>query len=363
MPTTRALEIDTEPSAKSLNRSAASSLRRAPSPPPGRRRSGARAPSRTRRRKAGGPRLWRAAGSPPSRTVRGWPARQGCRPASPTPRLDRGPARDPMGASHRRPSQWATVASAALAQGGVELVEVLDGDGTDLAVGKALRLPLITQRVGCAADGDESPDRGFEPALQELAEGSGWRRRLGRRLLGHERGQRLVGLPLGPPEGPGFPDVPAGQRVAAGVDPHDPGPGRLPVHAARHSGSRFFTPRLDVTRMQRRPREGEGALRRGPLTCCFVERTTGFEPATPTLARLCSTTEPRPRCDPQVSKRAGRGHEGRALTGRCGRSRHSPGRTRAARPRRTGRRPRRRRSPTGPPGRPGGRCSRRRGRC
>ena len=27
-----------------------------------------------------------------------------------------------------------------------------------------------------------------------------------------------------------------------------------------------------------------------------LERTTGFEPATPTLARSCSTTEPRPHC-------------------------------------------------------------------
>src|SRR5438309_7157935 len=50
-----------------------------------------------------------------------------------------------------------------------------------------------------------------------------------------------------------------------------------------------------------------GRFRRGgldkaapPLTCTFLERTTGFEPATPTLARLCSTTEPRPRC-PYVS--------------------------------------------------------------
>jgi hypothetical protein len=34
------------------------------------------------------------------------------------------------------------------------------------------------------------------------------------------------------------------------------------------------------------PGSGAGAL----------ERTTGFEPATPTLARSCSTTEPRPRC-------------------------------------------------------------------
>ena len=32
-----------------------------------------------------------------------------------------------------------------------------------------------------------------------------------------------------------------------------------------------------------------------PLNCVFLERTTGFEPATPTLARWCSTTEPRPR--------------------------------------------------------------------
>src|SRR5215211_8306849 len=39
---------------------------------------------------------------------------------------------------------------------------------------------------------------------------------------------------------------------------------------------------------------------RGPPRCCwsealFLERTTGFEPATPTLARWCSTAEPRPR--------------------------------------------------------------------
>jgi hypothetical protein len=33
----------------------------------------------------------------------------------------------------------------------------------------------------------------------------------------------------------------------------------------------------------------------GAETPADLERTTGFEPATPTLARWCSTTEPRPQ--------------------------------------------------------------------
>src|SRR6266498_5722121 len=50
---------------------------------------------------------------------------------------------------------------------------------------------------------------------------------------------------------------------------------------------------------------------RGPSHCCcsealFLERTTGFEPATPTLARWCSTAEPRPR-EPCESRLPGRG--------------------------------------------------------
>ena len=38
----------------------------------------------------------------------------------------------------------------------------------------------------------------------------------------------------------------------------------------------------------------------------ILERTTGFEPATPTLARLCSTTEPRPRDSPILTALAER---------------------------------------------------------
>ncbi len=46
----------------------------------------------------------------------------------------------------------------------------------------------------------------------------------------------------------------------------------------------------------RRPFSGLGTRKgaprkKGALTCSFLlERTTGFEPATPTLARLCSTS-------------------------------------------------------------------------
>jgi hypothetical protein len=35
--------------------------------------------------------------------------------------------------------------------------------------------------------------------------------------------------------------------------------------------------------------------RRATNSAFDLERTTGFEPATPTLARWCSTAEPRPR--------------------------------------------------------------------
>jgi hypothetical protein len=44
---------------------------------------------------------------------------------------------------------------------------------------------------------------------------------------------------------------------------------------------------------ERPPVRGPSHCRRSEVP--FLERTTGFEPATPTLARWCSTAEPRPR--------------------------------------------------------------------
>ncbi len=43
-----------------------------------------------------------------------------------------------------------------------------------------------------------------------------------------------------------------------------------------------------------RARRLEGQETLASQALWLVERTTGFEPATPTLARWCSTTEPRP---------------------------------------------------------------------
>ncbi len=48
-------------------------------------------------------------------------------------------------------------------------------------------------------------------------------------------------------------------------------------------------------RVERRTDDGSGESRTAGFPLVDVERTTGFEPATPTLARWCSTTEPRPR--------------------------------------------------------------------
>ena len=46
------------------------------------------------------------------------------------------------------------------------------------------------------------------------------------------------------------------------------------------------------------PEVSPGDYRRERETASDLERTTGFEPATPTLARWCSTTEPRPQTAP-----------------------------------------------------------------
>ena len=80
---------------------------------------------------------------------------------------------------------------------------------------------------------------------------------------------------------------------------------------ARRADDGTITPEGSIAPTRRSPRRWmlgtvrhcaarRGCGRRRPqalplLTCGFSERTTGFEPATPTLARWCSTAEPRPR--------------------------------------------------------------------
>ena len=70
---------------------------------------------------------------------------------------------------------------------------------------------------------------------------------------------------------------------------YEPGP---------HTGTAHLPPILTCTS---RLRSG-GPAGPYPSDLHFLERTTGFEPATPTLARLCSTTEPRPRCAPTLAR-------------------------------------------------------------
>jgi hypothetical protein len=58
------------------------------------------------------------------------------------------------------------------------------------------------------------------------------------------------------------------------------------------------------------PSEAQTAIPSKPLTCGFVERTTGFEPATPTLARWSEHA-----ADQAVCRESRTGKDGRKLQG------------------------------------------------
>ena len=66
---------------------------------------------------------------------------------------------------------------------------------------------------------------------------------------------------------------------------------RLPVRIADVANLVRVHPPVEriLTRFATSGRKLEEARRSGPLTRHYVERTTRFELATPTLARLCST--------------------------------------------------------------------------
>ena len=119
-----------------------------------------------------------------------------------------------------------------------------------------------------------------------------------RRTPATQIGQRVLCLPTGPPDGTGEP----ASRFAGSpwhLDVYPP----CPLVDLGHSARATRSPRahsITVFVVARCPVGADGIAGQGPqrLAACnmasdllfYLERTTGFEPATPTLARLCSTS-------------------------------------------------------------------------
>ena len=165
----------------------------------------------------------------------------------------------------------------------VETVEIRGADLLDSLLAERGTHMAIEEEVGLVAGGFLMA-RDRQPFIGELLERDrpSWSTACGG--LGEQFAFLLFGFTLGLAAGSwhGGVEVPlgalgVGSGVHADLEAVTPPPNHPPT--IRVGWQEGWHPQ---------PNE-EGPLRRGGLTCTFVERTTGFEPATPTLARLCST--------------------------------------------------------------------------